>query len=297
MSKACLLLALGCLAAFQMVAQGERATARGMYFAGFDEPAEPSASAPSSTPAPSRRKTVPVAPKPKVTEPLTTPTPIENQRSNQTSRPAVIQNVSRKTGLTPLGLRYSVLRVLGAESKEVAPTTSFRSGDRIQMKIQSNDDGYLYVVHLGTSGDWSVVFPYGSHEAGSNKIVAGKDYLIPPTSVLRFSGDPGVERLFVCLSREPELSLDELIFALRNRTESGPGQPAAAEKAPSTMMAKNLQIGNPLIDHLRTATSRDLVLETVDSDQPEQQEHAVYVVNPSRLSGARVVADISLTHK
>src|SRR2546426_421757 len=58
------------------------------------------------------------------------------------------------------GLRYQLLQRLpdGTEAP-VDLDSSFQSGDRIRISFESNMKGYLYVVHQGSSGNWSVLFP------------------------------------------------------------------------------------------------------------------------------------------
>ena len=62
-------------------------------------------------------------------------------------------------GSKVLGLRYSVLKLLGNEKLELSPDSVFHSGDRIQLNIEVNDAGYLYILHRGSSGAWKPMFP------------------------------------------------------------------------------------------------------------------------------------------
>lgn len=187
-----------------------------------------------------------------------------------------------------LGLRYSILKVNGAESVEVPVSTRFKSGDRIQLKIQTNSDGYLYIVAQGSSGAWQVIFPKRNANHGSNRVQSGDE----KSSLFRFDSKPGVEKLFVVLSRAPEKDLDRVIYNLSGG--ASPAEPAAKQPEP-TLLAGNLSVGDPLVSRLRNSYTRDLVLEEVD--EAETQDRAVYVVSKANSLEAHVVADIKLVHE
>ena len=260
----------------------ERAGARDMFFGGLEATA-PAAAAKKKLAAPVATAARAQAPKVAATtrgpQPLPPPPPAA---AGNTSRVPAIN-----AGLAPLGLRYSILKVNGAESTEVPPSTQFKSGDRIQLKIQTNSDGFLYIVSQGSSGAWDVRFPSKSKNAGSNQMKAGEEY----SSMFRFDSKPGVEKLFVVLSRRPEQDLDKFIYELKGTDTAAPPSPG---KEPM-MLASNLSVGNPLVSRLRNSYTRDLVLEEVEA--PEREERAIYVVNKSLAPDARVVADIKLIHE
>jgi len=73
----------------------------------------------------------------------------------------------------PLGLRYSFLKQQGNGTVEVDTATAFRSGERIRLTVESNDSAYLYLVLLGSSGKWSVLFPSSQIAGGNNHIEPG----------------------------------------------------------------------------------------------------------------------------
>src|ERR1700677_4261269 len=80
----------------------------------------------------------------------------------------------------PLGLRYSVLkRDAGDKFVEVDADSTFRSGDRIRLSVDTNTSGYLYVVAQGSSGNWRLLFPSAEAQGGSNRIEKGGSQQIP----------------------------------------------------------------------------------------------------------------------
>lgn len=245
------------------------AGARDLYFGGFEAPAQ-------------QQQKKPVQTTPQQKTPTTTPfKPVKSSG--------------------PLGLRYSILKIMGSDAIEVPVTTRFQAGDKIQIKIQSNSDGFLYIVSQGTSGSWQTVFP--SKTRASNRIRAGESYVLPNNSFLRFAGNPGVEKLFVMLTRSPESDLDSVIYNLKSR----PTGAAAADE--QSMQIANNMIADPLVSKLRSSHTRDLVLEefsgpvtvtetpTPTSAEPKKVEKAMYVVSRNAGLDARVVADIRLVHE
>jgi len=188
----------------------------------------------------------------------------------------------------PLGLRYAVLkRDAGGQYNEIDPDTSFRSGDRIRLKVDANTSGYLYVVMRGSSGTWKLLFPSAEVAGGSNHVSKGESRQIPSGERGQFVFDEqaGNEKLFIVLTRQPEPDLDKLIYSMGGTvTKDG-------SRGTDRSLVAQASVGDDVVSKLRVA-SRDLVFEKVDSN-----ENAAYVVNPSGAPDARLVVDIALKHK
>jgi hypothetical protein len=118
---------------------------------------------------------------------------------------------------------------------------------------------------------------------------------MPPGNRYTFDSNAGTESFFIVFSRKPEPDLEGLIYSLQARKK------AAAPEAPvqsSKELLQSVNISNTTIDRMRTAYSRDLIIEKVDPNTPgDQKETAVYVVNPTGSADSRVVADIHLVHQ
>lgn len=203
-------------------------------------------------------------------------------------------------GGKPLGLRYSLLRQEnGGNYEEVDAASTFHSGDRIRLSVESNDAAYLYLVMRGSSGSWKLLFPTPEVSGGSNLVESGRQYTIPPApGRFAFDEQAGEEKLFLVLSRRPEPSLEKLIYSL------GSGEKPVEEKAPARpkqmLLAQNIgSIDDALVNRLRGQVyARDLVFEKVDEATPgEKKEKAVYVVNPAGARDSRLVVDLSLKHQ
>ena len=181
----------------------------------------------------------------------------------------------------PLGLRYAVLKKLDDGTyQEISPESVFHAGDQIRLSLMSNQDGFLYVIEQGSSGRWVPLYPAGSATAESNKLVPGKEYIVPGTGAWRFTGSPGQEKLFVMLSRTPETNLDATIASLKSHQDG---------------------LNNQLVAQLRNEVqSRDLVFTSGDDTQSSAQgDKANYVINKatSQTQDPHVVVDVVLSHK
>jgi len=199
----------------------------------------------------------------------------------------------------PLGLRYGFLRKgSGEEYEEVSADSVFHAGDRIRLSVEVNDAAYLYIVMRGSSGTWKLLFPTNEIGGGSNRVESGHTYLFPPPpGRFAFDEQKGDEKLCVVLSRQPEPSLEQLIYALSTGTPSA--QPSAEKAAQPMLLAEARPIDDGLVDRLRNQVyARDLVFEKVDESTPgEKKEKAAYVVNSNAAPDARLVVDLVLKHE
>ena len=236
------------------------------------------------------------------------PKPAPNVTPGQAGTDAPTQDVStRPAAAGPLGIRYSVLkRNTAGAYVEVDVDSTFHSGDRIRLEAQANSTGYLYVVAQGSSGAWQVLFPSREVAGGSNQVHRGETRLVPGGNAGQFVFDEqaGTEKLFFVLSRQPEPSLDKLIYSI------GGGSPAVTSpggKEPPRVLMAQASVSNDVISRMRDQmAARDLVFEKVENEKVVAQaaesgqvkiETAAYVVNPSTAADARLVADVRLKHQ
>jgi hypothetical protein len=235
----------------------------------------------------------------------TPPKPVKPAADRPAEPPAEITGGARLTNAAvsagvPLGVRYSIVKYADDDALEVDPELVFRSGDKIKLRLQVNDEAYLYVVMQGSSGAWRVMFPSPDVESGSNKVVPGRLYDIPGHTRLVFDEQPGAEKVFIVLSRTPETQIDKLIYDL----ESGSRKAEQPKSDQSKSLMASAALSNSLVEQMRKGiAARDLVFEKVDDSKPApknagvSKETAVYVVNASRAAESRLVADIQLKHR
>jgi hypothetical protein len=205
----------------------------------------------------------------------------------------------------PLAFKYRLLKLTSEGRYDEVDTDSvFRSGDKIRVSVESNDNGFLYIVQQGSSKTWNLLFPNSDTEHGSNRIERHREIEIPGGARFTFDEQPGNERLFIVLTRRPEPDLEKLIYALSQTGATA--QPASVEKTgdkPKMLMAGN-RIDDNVIDRLRgKVLARDLVFEKVNDPAPvstpvgTRKEKALYVATQDRTPGARVVVDLNLKHQ
>ena len=239
------------------------------------------------------------SPPAKTTKP-TSKRPAVAEDQSQTGRPPLIR--AAYTGV-PLGLRYTVQKTDVAHSTDVTADTIFHSGDHIQLSLEVNDTGYLYVVSQGSSHKWSALFPSAAIN-GDNSVQRGRAYTVPPgTKAITFDDTPGVEHLFVIFSRQRVEEIDSLIFSLKGGRQTPASDTGRERPAAETVMASARPIDDSQIAAMRATYTRDLIIEDLgreqSGDRQEGQPHdkSVYVVNPKDSAESRVVADILLNHE
>lgn len=297
--KPLLLLALAATAAWGQGTASLRA--RELF---YTPPPDTSAVKPPATPA-----AAPAAPAPKT---IAKKTPPKSPTPSQPTSSAPTQAVVDKPATGPLGMRYSVLkRNASGEYQEVDPDSTFHSGDRIRLEAQANSTGYLYVVAQGSSGNWQVLFPSREVSNGSNLVHRGETRLVPGGNQGQFVFDEqaGTEKLFFVLSRQPEPSLDKLIYSMGGQT--APADPTVVKPAaePNRVLMAQATVSDDVISRIRSQMqARDLIFEKVENEKVVSQnaapasgqvkiETAAYVVNRSTAPDARLVVDLKLKHQ
>ncbi|HYI95654.1 MAG TPA: DUF4384 domain-containing protein [Bryobacteraceae bacterium] len=296
---------LGLLLATTMVAQDQpQLKARELFYTPITEA--------NSTPAPTKEtptKTATKAVKPKPTRPTSGDATYQASKKTTTTLPdgTRVQDasaVSEEIVGPPLALKYRLLkRTLEGRYDEVDTDTVFRSGDKIRVSVEANDNGYLYIVQQGSSKTWNLLFPNEETESGSNRIQRNREYDLPGGGRFTFDEQPGAERLFIVLTRQPEADLEKLIYSLSQGGGTKPASAPNTQEKPKMMIAQS-RIDDALIDRLRgRVLARDLVFEKVNDDAPvttssgTRREKALYVATLDRTAGARVVVDLTLKHQ
>lgn len=299
----------------------ERLTARELFFV----PAAKQTAARTNTPArPATAATtrpIPVELAQKIEKQKAPPREVAEKQSEA----QILRAGYMPADLRPLGLRYTIVKRTGNQAEEVPVDTVFRSGDRIQVAVESNESGYLYIVARGSSGAWKPLFPSADVEGGKNFIQAGKVTTIPAGYVFTFDEQAGEEKLFVVFSRKPEPSLESLIYDLgtgKGKTADPASKPRpnqvsepqpADDSMPKVLLASNrVDIRDDVVGNMRRVYARDLIVEQVQgapapsnygavrptaTNYEPSMHNAAYIVNPSSSADARVVADVTLIHK
>ena len=234
-------------------------------------------------------------------------TPIQQAESSTSNSGPTVIPAAYISSQPPLGLRYSLLLSRANDPyREIDTAAVFRSGDRLKITVEANDDAYLYVISRGTSGLWKVLFPVSEVANGDNFIQPFRRYEVPNGGRFYFDDQAGEETLFLVLARKPEKNFEDLIYNF-TQPEAQPVKPAVGAPvrptAPKTFQVAGLirPIDDALVGKVRDRLiARDLVFEKVDDSKPgpsRQKETAVYVVNKNAGPNGKVIVDLKLEHK
>lgn len=133
--------------------------------------------------------------------------PPEKAADQADERPEPGDEVLQQSLVPPpyLGVRYWVrmLDDAGRTTGEVQAGRVFRDGERIQILAESNSDGYLVVLHIGSDGTSGLLFPSAEHQLTDNRVTAHQKVVLPsPRHFFRFDQQPGMEILVLVLSRD-----------------------------------------------------------------------------------------------
>ena len=84
---------------------------------------------------------------------------------------------------------------------------SFRSGDRFRFEVTANQEGWLYVMHSVSGGNWQQLWPT---KVNTNKLQPKQSYEIPPApGVFVFDKDTGSEFFYVAIRSDTKSPIGE----------------------------------------------------------------------------------------
>ncbi len=212
----------------------------------------------------------------------------QREPAEQTMSAEALTSLSAGVGLaelTPLGLRYSILKQDEAgDFAETNPGGPFKADDAMQVTVEVNEAGYLYVFRLGSRGDWRWITPAGPLGKEERKsgvgVLRGKRYVIPSAGVLPLYGAASANKMILIYSRQPRPELQVFHPAVLERQEG--------DERPSLDL-------DTLLSRARIGTSmQPLLVEQVQPDKPEgSQERAVYIVNPEAGRDAAIAIELT----
>jgi len=287
---AAMLLSIAALAARDN--SDDQLTPREMFYSRSDAPPPPPAVSSASSPVNKPRH----RPRPASTEVSAQSRPAPAEASATPAETPVHAEKVADTGEASegsLGLRYTVVRVTANGSVDASDGDVFHAGDCVQLKVESNAAGYLYVLHHGPDGNWQPLMPSPKMPDESNRIEAFKEVQIPARYCFRFDNNPGTETLFLAVAGGAS-TMPLLRKAIFSENEST--QPASKpEPEGPTMLALNL---DHQVDALRGRGMDIMQVErVVEGPKDATQAHAVYVVNRADAPTDRVIAEIRLRHE
>ncbi|MBV8551431.1 MAG: DUF4384 domain-containing protein [Acidobacteriaceae bacterium] len=199
------------------------------------------------------------------------------------------------TAVPHLGVRYNLVLISDNGAEQPAdPDSTFHQGDCLAVRVESNHDGYLYVIEQGSSGKWEVLLPSPQMTDESNLIRAHTMAKVPENYCFAVTGAPGTEHLFLVLSRNAE-NVSELNAAIK--AKNGGDTPPDSQPANPTNTGSMFHPIGQQIAMLRLQ-SRDLTIKKVAKPVAAGEPvNAVYVVNTSSTPSDRIVTEIRLKHE
>jgi uncharacterized protein DUF4384 len=110
-----------------------------------------------------------------------------------------------------LTLEYRILKEAeNGAPIETSPNAVFYTGDRLQLRVKTNQDGYLYIVQGNDGDDGTIIFPDSQINNGENSVNKNKELIVPfkceskrkDDCWFEFGPPPGREIFTVIFSRE-----------------------------------------------------------------------------------------------
>lgn len=143
-----------------------------------------------------------------VASPRGTASPRDSERAgtpNTESMPG--ESPNRLQESRSLGIRFWIEKVnqLGEMLGKVGVGHSFRSGDRIQLAVESNDGGYLALVQQGADGRIGLLFPSSEEQLAEKSIPPHSKLLLPgERHCFTFDKKSGEIRLLIVVARSAD---------------------------------------------------------------------------------------------
>jgi len=199
-----------------------------------------------------------------------------------------------------LGLRYNLVLVdaNSGRAQAVPADRMFRAGECFAIEFESNRAGFLYVLAKQSSGSWQALVPSTDPDMASesNVIVPGKRVQVPLQHCFEIQNPPGVETLFVVLSREPRDSFELHENMKAPGTDTAPDAPRRPSAA---VQVADASITDGAVARMREQFgTRDIAIKRIS--QPlgaGEPAGSVYVVNSSDSPSANVAAQIEVRHR
>lgn len=111
-----------------------------------------------------------------------------------------------------VGVRYT-FEIQRPDGDIISRNQGFMSGERFRIRLMPEQDCYVYILHQGSDGAYSLLFPITGLESGNNFLREDTTVLIPSAGWYRLDAKPGVEKMFVLACSKNIAEAD----SLRNR--------------------------------------------------------------------------------
>lgn len=156
---------------------------------------------------------------------------------------------------------------------------TFRSGDRIKLNVETNQDGFLYIVSIGSTGSSRLLFPYSGEK--NNFVFRRKVYSVPQNTYMKFDNNPGEETLLVLLSPRLITELEtqsptiDPVQTRRYEQYASRGSKDILIEEADTRSAKDLVLeGDTTATYRNASAVADVVVAPMPSSMPSLENHS-----------------------
>lgn len=156
-------------------------------------------------------------------------------------------------------LEYKILLLRGPDDKGtyVDPKTHrFKIGDRIRVSVRPLGKSYIYIYHVGASGEGRFLVPKAEEEA---RLFQPKELVsLPEDGYLEFVPPPGDEKLFVVATAKP---VEDRVVLAR----------VVASRDDRNDTPEMKQVRQSL-----TSVVKDVLVSTVEKEQAKREKMVIY---------------------
>ena len=208
----------------------------------------------------------------------TVQTPGKNLSAENKKNAAVAKiKKTPSSGKIATGLSYWI-EVINPDGKVERTTVErrwFKAGERIRFVFKSNNDGYLYLLAIGSTGKGSVLFPDTRINEGKNFVTAKTEYKVPfGTKSFVMDSTPGEEKVLVFFSKS-EIENIGGYFAPKGKVEA--------------------QDTRVIYEFAENKGSKDILFE--EDTEGAGLQPASYIVNQSNDPKGLIFKEIVVKHK
>lgn len=197
-----------------------------------------------------------------------------------------------KAAATPhrLVLRYHLIKLMDKRRPvPVGPDEIFREGDFAAIEFAPNTSGYLYVAHIGSTGEFTLLLPASEKDLPEQPktVQAFQNIRIPNQAWFQFDKNPGTERIFIIVAEQPEAAR-RVIGEIREG--AAPEAKRIATAAPPAEAA--------LVSTQPVLPGRNITIQKVATSEFEGEwPDSVYAINTVYRQDDPLIVEVRLQHK
>jgi len=121
----------------------------------------------------------------------------------------------------PIELQFAfVCRTGGRSERLLENNDAVYSGDEFRIIVRANQDCYLYIFNIDSTGEINQIFPVEDKIQILNPIRAANKYIIPPDLIYKFDNNKGIEKFFVFGFKQEITDFSELKSKMRGGADS-----------------------------------------------------------------------------